>query len=134
MTDPLFNLRELCKQLLLLEDHLAHQNRRCSDCIRKHLLTCEALAEEAVTLDTTGIFSGVCGNLAEQIRNWDEALIDGAHPVGVGQDIRKLRKQLTPMIFDPRRKEAIQRVASAYMRRVASGRSPAGCERHKSES
>ena len=46
-----YSLRECCKQLVLLEDHLAHPNKRCPDCIHKHRLTAEAFAEEALTLD-----------------------------------------------------------------------------------
>ena len=48
---PLFNLREICKQMSLLEDHLNNVRKRCPDCIRKHFLTIEALFEEAVSLD-----------------------------------------------------------------------------------
>ena len=48
---PAHNLREISKQLVLLEDHLFHECKRCKDCIRKHLLTAEALAEETVSLD-----------------------------------------------------------------------------------
>lgn len=48
---PLFNLREACKHLALLEDHLNQPRKRCPDCIRKHFLTLEALFEEGVSLD-----------------------------------------------------------------------------------
>lgn len=49
--DPQFNLREIAKQLALLEDHLFHKNKHCVDCISKHFLTIEGFAEEARTLD-----------------------------------------------------------------------------------
>jgi hypothetical protein len=49
--DPRFNMREICKQSVLLEDHLFQKEKRCHDCIIKHFLTIEGLAEEAVTLD-----------------------------------------------------------------------------------
>ena len=48
---PLYNLREVCKQTALLEDHLNNERKRCQDCIRKHFLTIEALLEEAISLD-----------------------------------------------------------------------------------
>jgi hypothetical protein len=51
--DPRFNLREIAKQLALLEDHLFHKNKHCVDCISKHYITVEGLAEEAITLDKT---------------------------------------------------------------------------------
>ena len=49
--DPCFNMREICKQCILLEDHLFQTEKRCTDCIKKHFLTIEALGEEAITLD-----------------------------------------------------------------------------------
>jgi len=49
--DPRFNMREIAKHLLLLEDHLFHENKHCIDCISKHFLTIEAFAEETLTLD-----------------------------------------------------------------------------------
>lgn len=50
LMDPRFNMREVAKQLLLLEDHLTQPQRRCGDCIRKHFAMAEALSEEAMTL------------------------------------------------------------------------------------
>lgn len=52
--DPRFNLRESAKHLILLEDHLFHEGKRCRDCILKHLLTIEGFLEEAITLDKKG--------------------------------------------------------------------------------
>ena len=49
--NPLFNMREICKQMVLLEDHLNNIRKRCHDCIRKHFLTIEAFFEEAISLD-----------------------------------------------------------------------------------
>jgi len=48
------NIREICKQCTLIEDHMTHTKKRCNDCITKHFLYIEGLAEEAVTLDSTG--------------------------------------------------------------------------------
>jgi hypothetical protein len=49
--DPRFNMREVAKQALLLEDHLNNTNKRCFDCIRKHFLITDGLLEEAVSLE-----------------------------------------------------------------------------------
>lgn len=54
LSDPMYNLKEVCKQLLLLEDHLTHPEKMCPDCIRKHTLLAEALAEEAISLGAEG--------------------------------------------------------------------------------
>lgn len=44
-----FNLREIIKQMILLEQH--YSINPCLECMLKHLLTIEALTEEAATLD-----------------------------------------------------------------------------------
>ncbi len=49
--DSNFNLREICKQCILLEDHLTQKEKRCEDCCIKHFLAIEALSEEALGLD-----------------------------------------------------------------------------------
>ena len=49
--DPRFNLREAAKNMILLEDHLTHEGKRCHDCVLKHCLTIEGFLEEGITLD-----------------------------------------------------------------------------------
>jgi len=115
LTSPIFNLREIAKQLLLLERHLLYGNQYCDDCIRKHLLTVEALAEEAVSLDQTGVWTAGCEELAEAVRGWIETAADAggqAQVFGLAQEIRKARKLIVPLVFDPR--EAGSRVAAAW--------------------
>ncbi|HSG19962.1 MAG TPA: hypothetical protein VLA31_04260, partial [Burkholderiaceae bacterium] len=68
LMDPQFNLREIAKQMVLLEDHLCHPYKHCSDCIRKHLLTIEAFAEEAVSLDQVGVYRETGEMVAELAR------------------------------------------------------------------
>lgn len=46
-----YNIREIIKNCILLEDHLIHPEKRCNDCCVKHFLFLEGLAEEARTLD-----------------------------------------------------------------------------------
>ena len=52
INNPLINYIQIAKQCLLLEDHLAQANLRCSKCIHKHLLTISALLEESYLLDS----------------------------------------------------------------------------------
>jgi len=61
------NVRECAKQLLLLEDHLVQPHRRCPDCIHKHALAAEALADEARTLEGAGRWSCL-DDLGQRIR------------------------------------------------------------------
>lgn len=113
LTHPQFNLREIAKQMVLLEDHLCHPYKHCPDCIKKHLLTIEAFAEEAVSLDQVGVYRETGERLAEAARRWLEELADGRPLPEVGQELRQVRKRLVSQVADPR--EASSRVASRFV-------------------
>lgn len=113
LTHPRFNLREIAKQMILLEDHLAHPYKHCPDCIRKHLLTIEAFAEEAVSLDTVGVYRDFAGEIAEYARHWMEDFMDDKPMPEIGQRVRQVRKKLVPLACDPR--DLATRVAARYL-------------------
>jgi len=92
--DPAYNIREVFKQLVLLEDHLFHPRKQCQDCIWKHLLTSEALAEEAVTLDLEREHTDILDGLAERIRGLARAVQDEEPFDEVAQKAREIRKGL----------------------------------------
>lgn len=98
--DPRFNLREIAKNFLLLELHLCHPKQRCQDCIKKHFLTCEALAEEAAQIDVEGRNRSACEELAENIRKLESEFVHGKPPCEIAQAIRILRKPLVQETFD----------------------------------
>lgn len=98
--DPRHNLREMAKELLLLEDHLAQPAKHCPDCIRKHLLKTEALAEEAVQLDKDGSMRDRLVPLPGQIRNLQRAFLADADRNALQQEVRELRKVLSKESFD----------------------------------
>lgn len=100
---PKFNLREICKQMVLLEDHLNQVKKRCPDCIRKHLLTIEGLFEEAISLDTEGSLAKQLEQAPDYIRYVQERWLDGADERKIAQAIRQIRKGLTPLCFDMRK-------------------------------
>lgn len=92
-----YNVREVVKQLLLLEDHLFHPRKRCPECVLKHLLTAEALAEEALTLEGALEIPALAG-LAEQVRSVCRMVQDGGlPPEEIAQVVRRLRKSLAPV-------------------------------------
>ena len=116
LTDPVFNLREIAKQFILLEDHLAHPYKLCSDCVYKHLMTVEALAEEATALDSVGDVKKTSELMAETARVWIERLADKTDPQTIAGEVRAMRKELVKLVYDPR--DMAERVASTYMQRV----------------
>lgn len=97
-----FNIREIVKQLLLLEDHLTDPEKYCVDCIRKHLLMVEGLAEEAVTLEPKGDWVKDARFLAGMARTVMIKFTDGYDKEGLAKRIRVVRKRLMNENYDPR--------------------------------
>lgn len=50
VSDPKYNMKEIAKQSILLEEHLVERKKRCKDCIAKHFLHIIGLAEEGQCL------------------------------------------------------------------------------------
>jgi hypothetical protein len=100
ITNPLFNMREVCKQCILLEDHLFQTKKRCEDCIKKHCLTIEGLAEEAITLDKENKYALDKLGLPDKFREIQKCYIKGEDPITLAQKIRQLRKPLMNKYFD----------------------------------
>lgn len=55
VSDPIYNMQQIVKQSILLEEHLSNENKRCRDCITKHFLHIIGLAEEAQMLATNKV-------------------------------------------------------------------------------
>jgi hypothetical protein len=100
--DPLFNMREICKQCVLLEDHLSHPEKRCRDCCIKHFLTLEALAEEAITIDKDQKLYPKIKDLPQVIRGIEKKWISDPdnNALPSSQELRKIRKQFQEDSFD----------------------------------
>jgi hypothetical protein len=109
---PLYNLREVCKQCALLEDHLNNPRKRCQDCIRKHFLTIEALLEEAVSLDNKEKWKDLTDGRADWVRSLQERWADEENPVQIAQELREMRKEWAPQCFDLRTMTEQSRLAS----------------------
>lgn len=99
---PSFNMREIAKQLAMLEDHLNHASKRCRDCVAKHFLTIEGLAEECATLCSgdDGKTRALAGRVASSARVLHHAWaatppsrVPRMAPV-IAANLRQLRKEL----------------------------------------
>ncbi len=101
--DPRFNMREMCKQSVLLEDHLFQKEKRCHDCIIKHFLTIEGLAEEAITLDKEHKYPEL-NDIPPKVRKIAKKYIDNykdpKQPSVIAQELRELRKNMMQDCFD----------------------------------
>jgi hypothetical protein len=101
VNDPNHNLREIVKQMLLLEDHLFQVDKQCRMCIAKHMFAIEALAEEAITLDQNHReHTEVCSlmvDIAREIRTYHEEFKNTQDPdeiTAIAQKVREMRRQL----------------------------------------
>jgi hypothetical protein len=101
ISDPRYNLREIAKQMILLEQHLLEPKKYCPDCISKHLLTIEALAEEAQCLDTHQQYSELLGPIVRSAKQWAAAYAAGTPVKQIGQAVRRIRKPLAPRVLSP---------------------------------
>lgn len=99
--DSNFNLREICKQCILLEDHLTQKEKRCEDCCIKHFLAIEALSEEALGLDKNQKLLEKIEDLPNKVRKiqkkWLENKNRNAHDCS--QMLRSIRKSLMEDCF-----------------------------------
>jgi hypothetical protein len=98
--EPAHNMREVCKQLCLLEDHLHQTDKRCADCIRKHFLTIEGLIEEGIGLDKEGSQRAELAKakqfMLEAQRQWIAKSVPDAE---IAQSLRTLRKRWSEECF-----------------------------------
>lgn len=114
-----FNLREICKQSILLEEHLTQPEKRCTDCCIKHFLALEGLSEEAISLDKEQKGPPIMKDLPTLIRSiqkhWYTNPDKNAH--SCSQQLRSIRKSLMescfPVIFDEKQNQLKSCSASA---------------------
>ena len=100
VNDPDYNMRNVVKQSILLEEHLAEPNKYCEACIVKHFLHIVGLIEEAVWLAGSNV--GKYPLLADgaafydaQFEKWRAARKD---PDVVREVLEKLRERRRAMV------------------------------------
>ena len=103
VSDPKYNMQQIVKQSILLEEHLSIHLKRCQDCITKHFLHIIGLAEEAQMLATNKIdqypLINECVTLYNKLfqkwlKNTDENTI-----LCIVDDLRTRRKKLIAVYF-----------------------------------
>jgi hypothetical protein len=107
VSDPAYNMKEVIKVSLLLEDHLTQKNKRCKDCILKHLLQLIAYVQEGLTLagdnvdkypymrESVDVYSAILDqwfddgtdnednlmSMSSKLREWRKKLMAGYYPI-----------------------------------------------------
>jgi hypothetical protein len=85
--------------MLLLEDHMFQTEKQCRMCITKHILTIEALAEEAVTLDAQDDVAREMERVAHRMRDLQSQFIalkdsTSGDMARLAQSVREMRRHL----------------------------------------
>tara|TARA_Y100000780_G_C13661445_1_gene408803 strand:- start:901 stop:1653 length:753 start_codon:yes stop_codon:yes gene_type:complete len=95
--NPKFNLREASKQCLLLEDHLNNVNKRCLDCIKKHMLMIDGLLEEAISLEQNNEERLFYRNKHDEWCRIEKDYVNSNNIDDISKRIRQFRK---PMVYE----------------------------------
>lgn len=99
--NPCFNIREVVKNILLLEDHLLDPDRRCYDCIMKHSMIIEGFLEEAITIDKSQKYVNLLKPLPKKMRKVQSMIIVGREKYfDIVKELRKIRKPLMKIAFE----------------------------------
>jgi len=108
VSDPKYNMQQIVKQSILLEEHLANKNKRCRDCITKHFLHIIGLAEEAQMLATDKIdkypLINECVDLYNKLfnrwmKNYEIDHSNDDNFCKCGDELRNMRKKLIAVYF-----------------------------------
>ena len=93
--DPAFNIREVVKNILLLEDHLLDPERRCLDCIFKHQMIIEGFLEEAMTIDKKYKYIKLLKNYPKKMRIIQSLILEGRkNYFDIAMKLKEIRKPL----------------------------------------
>ena len=105
LMEPEFNIREVTKNMILLEDHLFHDDRRCPDCVRKHCLTIEAYLDEAFSLDKSGKYTPILNQTSTDFHGVSNDILKCCNEglredecSRLGQRVRDVRKKMMPLV------------------------------------
>ena len=104
VSNPAYNMQQIVKQSILLEEHITNKNKRCRDCITKHFLHIIGLAEEAQMLASNKCHKFPLINESVVLYNdlfndWIKTRDDDANILNVSDKLRIHRKKLIAIYF-----------------------------------
>ena len=104
VSNPAYNMQQIVKQSILLEEHITNKNKRCRDCITKHFLHIIGLAEEAQMLATDKCYKYPLINESVEIYNelfktWIKNKDNEIINLNIADKLRINRKKLIAIYF-----------------------------------
>jgi len=104
VSNPAYNMQQIVKQSILLEEHITNKNKRCRDCITKHFLHIIGLAEEAQLLASNKCNNYPLINESVELYNklfneWIIVKDDNIRILNISDELRINRKKLIAIYF-----------------------------------
>lgn len=104
VSNPAYNMQQIVKQSILLEEHITNKNKRCRDCITKHFLHIIGLAEEAQMLASNKCDKYPLINESVELynilfNNWIKVKDDNIKILNISDELRIHRKKLIAIYF-----------------------------------
>jgi len=104
VSNPAYNMQQIIKQSILLEEHITNKNKRCRDCITKHFLHIIGLAEEAQMLASNKCHKYPFINESVELYNqlfkqWIIVKADNVRILNISDQLRIHRKKLIAIYF-----------------------------------
>lgn len=104
VSEPSYNMKQIIKQSILLEEHLVEPKKRCRDCIIKHFNHIIGLQNEALGLagenaDQYPLLIETTSFYSEQFEKWLESYNDEKVNLEIAGNLREVRKQLVSKYY-----------------------------------
>ena len=104
VSDPAYNMGEIAKNSLLLEDHVAIKAKRCRDCCLKHFLLLIGYSEEATTLacnrlKTFPLLDGLPEFYNDLLKEYLKFPNDEEHLTHILAKLREKRKEIVAAYY-----------------------------------
>lgn len=94
-SQALYNLREIAKLMILLEEYLS--KKECNECVKRTFLLMETLAEEIMASNSK--WTDTATGLALLVRRWQFSYIEGGNIDLLVERIVMRRVVLVEMVF-----------------------------------
>lgn len=104
INDPDYNVKEVIKNTLLIEQHLSEKKKYCKPCLLKHYLLSQALLDEAVWM--AGCSCKEYPNLEESLefyennfQKWHKNMDDDENRLQVLEELRAWRQKMIELYY-----------------------------------
>jgi hypothetical protein len=104
VNNPEYNVQEVIKNTLLIEQHLSEKNKYCKTCLVKHFLLSQALISEAIWMaqDKVGKYPKLeesCGFYNDVFKKWKDNMDDDTTRLETLNQLREWRQKMIDLYY-----------------------------------